>query len=39
MKQDKKGKYSPGSRTDLINDIYVKWFQVTPAPAKPKKKM
>ena len=33
-----KGKYAPDSRTDLINDIYVKWFQVTPAPAKPKEK-
>ena len=29
------GKYSAKSRTDLINDIYAKWFGVTPAPAKP----
>ncbi|MFM9910771.1 MAG: M35 family metallo-endopeptidase, partial [Chitinophagaceae bacterium] len=29
------GKYSAKSRTDLINDIYAKWFSVTPAPAKP----
>lgn len=29
------GAYSEKSRTDLINDIYVKWFGVTPAPAKP----
>jgi hypothetical protein len=31
-----KGKYPEKSRTDLINRIYVKWFNVTPAPAKPK---
>jgi peptidoglycan hydrolase-like protein with peptidoglycan-binding domain len=30
-----KGFYSEKSRTDLINDIYVKWFGVTPAPSKP----
>jgi peptidoglycan hydrolase-like protein with peptidoglycan-binding domain len=30
-----KGTYSEKSRTDLINDIYVKWFGVTPAPSKP----
>jgi peptidoglycan hydrolase-like protein with peptidoglycan-binding domain len=31
-----KGRYAAGARTDLINDIYVKWFQVTPAPGRPK---
>jgi hypothetical protein len=31
-----KGKYPEKSRTDLINNIYVKWFMVTAAPAKPK---
>lgn len=30
------GTYPPKSRTDLINNVYVKWFQVTPAPNKPK---
>src|SRR6185312_2335637 len=30
-----KGVYPAKSRTDLINNIYVKWFGVTPAPAKP----
>ena len=33
---NEKGSYAPKSRLDLINDIYVKWFQVTPAPEKPK---
>lgn len=31
-----KGKYPEKSRIDLINGIYVKWFNVTPAPSKPK---
>lgn len=31
-----KGKYPDKSRVDLINDIYVKWFELTPAPLKPK---
>lgn len=30
------GAYPENSRTDLINDIYAKWFGVTPAPAKPR---
>ncbi len=30
-----KGVYPAKSRTDLINNIYVKWFGVTPAPTKP----
>jgi hypothetical protein len=31
-----KGKYPEKSRTDLINNIYVKWFNVIPAPSRPK---
>lgn len=30
------GSYAPKARVDLINDVYAKWFQVTPAPKKPK---
>jgi len=33
-----KGAYGPDSNTDLINKVYVKWFQLTPAPAPPKEK-
>ncbi|MBK8553605.1 MAG: DUF4157 domain-containing protein [Ignavibacteria bacterium] len=32
-----KGSYSPKASVDLINDVYAKWFGVTPAPSKPKK--
>lgn len=31
-----KGSYDEKANVDVINDIYVKWFQVTPAPVKPK---
>lgn len=31
-----KGTYPANSRTDLINDIYSFWFNVIPAPARPR---
>ena len=35
-KANESGSYAPNARVDLINDVYAKWFQVTPAPEKPK---